>query len=111
MGKPNQKRHQKPKAELLTPEQQAELAVLVKKAEEEKKAEAERVRLFNDTVPKMSHRQLRGTLRGLIKREHIGKPPQPVAGLTIALSTVLLTVLENTKTKENPFAKMSAYPR
>lgn len=111
----NQKRHQKPhkkaSAQQLTPEQQAAASAAFEKNVADTKAEAERVHLYGAAVEKMSYRQLRGELRRAIKREYAGKPPEPQPGLNILLSTVLLTVLENTQTKENPFAKLAAYPR
>jgi hypothetical protein len=101
----------KAKAPALTPEQIAEAKIAREKVVAEEKAERERVELYGASLPKMSDRQLRGELRRTIKREYAGKPPEPQAGLTILYSTVLLTVLENTQTKENPFAKLGAYPR
>jgi hypothetical protein len=99
---PNQKRHQKVPMAPLTPEQQAELKAALAKAEAERKAEEQRIQLFNASVPTMSYRQLRSTLRDLSKR--------PEAG-TAMWATALSVVLENTKTKENPFAKLSCYVR
>jgi len=108
---PRTRQNQKPQAAPLTPEErEAALAAHVKKQAEEK-AERQRLELFGKSVEKMSHRQLRGELVRTIKREHAGKPPVPQAGLTILYSTVLLALLENTQTKENPFGKLQAYPR
>lgn len=104
-------RHKKPSTQQLTPEAQAAALALAAKTLEEQKAEAERVHLYGASLEKMSHRQIRGELRRAIKREHAGKPPEPQPGLNILFATVLLTVLENTQTKENPFAKLAAYPR
>lgn len=83
MSDKKQNRHQKPKAPALTPEQQAE---------------RERIELYGKNVQTMSHRQLRRELYKSVRREYAGKPPQPQAGLTIALGTVLLSVLDNTRT-------------
>ena len=88
------------------------------KAQAEQKAERERIDLYGKATNKMSHRQLRSELVKTIRREYAGKPPEPQAGLTIAFATILLTVLDNTKTGEtrlrddqkNPFGKLSAYP-
>lgn len=104
-------RHQKKPVVQLTPEQLAEQKVAREKAAAEAKAEQERLQLFSKRVDKMTHKQLAGELRRTIKREYAGKPPQPQAGLTILYSTVLLTVLENTQTPENPWAKLSSYLR
>jgi hypothetical protein len=105
------KRPPQKKALALTPEEQAEIRAASEKRVAEAKAERERVELFGKAVVKMSDRQLRGELSRAVKREYAGKPPQPQAGLTILYSTVLLTVLENTKTPQNPWAKLEAYPR
>lgn len=87
-------------AVVLSPEEQAKLLAAREKAATEEKAERERIELYGKCVPKMSHRQLRGELRRVIKREYAGKPPEPQAGLNIALGTILLAVLENTHTAE-----------
>ena len=111
---PDQKRHNKRKkvsVPEISPEQKAALVAIREAAAAEAKAEAQRVELYGKSVEKMSHKQLRGELRRAVKREYAGRPPQPQPGLTIAFSTVLLTMLENTHTPENPFAKLSAYPR
>lgn len=99
------------KAPALTPEEQVAVLAEVKKKQEEAKAERERVELYAKSLPDLSHRQLVGEFKRLIRREYTGKPPAPQAGLTIALGSILLTVLENTQTKENSFAKLAAYPR
>ncbi|SRR6266851_1529335 len=107
------------KAVPLTPEEQAKVLAEMQKAQAEAKAERERIELYSKSVPKLSHRQLRGELRRAIRREYAGKPPEPQAGLNICLATILLTVLNNTETGEtrlrkdqiNPFGKLAAYPR
>jgi hypothetical protein len=106
----NHKKHQK-LAPALTLEQQALVLVAWKKAQEEAKAERERIELFGKSLFKLSHRQLQGELRRAVKREYAGKPPQPQAGLSIALASILSLVLENTSTPTNPFGKLQAYPR
>ena len=58
---------------------------------------------YRSRVRKMTHRQLRGELRRLAA--------DPGPGLTAIYGIVFGTVLENTKTRENPFAKLQAYPR
>jgi hypothetical protein len=107
------------KAPALTPEEQAKFLAARQKAAEEREAERQRVELYGKTVGVMSHRQLRGELRRAIRREHAGKPPQPQAGLTICLSTILLTILDNTKTAEkklrpdqiNISGRLTSYPQ
>ena len=111
MGDSKKDKRKKAPVQQLTPEQQAEHLAALAKADADAKAEAERVHLYGASLERMSHRQLRGELRRLIKREYAGKPLEPQAGLNIALGAILLTVLENTQTKENPFAKLAAYPR
>lgn len=104
----------------VTPEEQAAALAAREKAAAEEKAERQRVELYGKSVVKMSHRQLRGELRRLVKREYAGKPPEPQAGLNILLGSVFLTVLENTKTvtdkctrpdQINPFYVLESYPR
>jgi hypothetical protein len=96
---------------LQSPEDKAKILAAVLKAQEDAKAERERIELFSKSLPKLSHRQLRGELKRAVRREYAGKPPQPQAGLNIALAAILFTVLENTKTPENPFGKLHSYPR
>lgn len=128
--KQHSKRPPQKKAPTLTPEEQAKVLAAQQKAVEEAKAEQQRIELYGKNVEKMSHRQLRGELRRLIRREYAGKPPEPQAGLNIALASVFLTVLDNTKTvpvfdfhkdgtpkriarrdQINPFGVLHAYPR
>ncbi len=85
---------------VLTPEEQAKVLAAQQKAAEEAKAERERVELYGKSMPKLSHRQLRGELRRAIRREYTGKPPEPQAGMNICLATIFLAVLDNTKTAE-----------
>jgi hypothetical protein len=86
------------KAPALTPEEQAAYLAEQKLAAEEREKERQRVELYGKSVEKMSHRQLSAELRKTIRREHTGKPPQPQAGLTIALASILSIVFDNTKT-------------
>jgi hypothetical protein len=106
-----QNQPQKKAAAALTAEQQAAALadVFVRKAEA--KAERERVELYGKSLQNRSDRQIRSELKRIIRKEHAGKPPQPQAGLTILYASVLLTVLENTKTRENPSGRLDAYPR
>jgi len=64
-----------------------------------RKLDQERAEALHKRLPKMSYRQLRGELRQAVR-----KNPEP-------WSIVGLIVLENTQTRENPFAKLGAYPR
>lgn len=98
----NQK-HQK-KAPVLTPEEQVKAAAAVLVAQQEAKAKRERVELYGKSVEKMSFRQLRGELRRESRR------PSDTSPLTAGLASVLLTVLTNTKTAENPTAKSRMIP-
>lgn len=116
----NPKRHLQKQAPVLTLEQKAALLAAREKAVADEKAERERVELFGKSVEKMSHRQLRGELKRLIRREYSGKPPVANAGLTIGLGAILLTVLDNTKTvpdkhtrpdQINPNGHLQSYPR
>jgi hypothetical protein len=111
--KPHQQhRHKKPQkmAPVITPEEQAKILAAREKAAAEAKAEAERIELFGKSVEKMSHKQLRAALHKTIKREHAGRPPQPQAGLTIAFATVLLAVLDNTRTADHRLRKDQINP-
>jgi len=112
------KRHLKKKAPALTPEEQAKFLADKAAAEAAAKAERERIELYGKALPNLSHRQLRSELVKTVKREYAGRPPQPQAGLTIAFATVLLAVLDNTRTAEkklrpdqiNPKGKLHTYP-
>lgn len=115
-----QKRHLQKQAPPLTQEQKAAALAAREKEVADAKVERERVELYGKSVEKMSHRQLRGEFVRLIKREHSGKPPEPQAGLNIALASIFLTVLDNTHTavekstrpdQINPNGRLHAYPR
>lgn len=87
-----------------------EVDAVLQAAEVAAKQEAARQRsadlkAYEKRVKSMSFRQLRGELR------QQAKAPRDTSLLTAAISAVMLTVLENTKTRENPFAKLQAYPR
>src|SRR6266700_6701578 len=99
--RPHQNKRQQ--AVVLTPEQQVAAAAEVLARQAAAKEERARIELYGKSLPNMSFRQLRGELHRTIKREYSGKPPSPQAGLSILYGTVLLTVLENTKTRENPW--------
>jgi hypothetical protein len=80
---------------------------------EEIKAEQDYLARLDKDLPGMTQRQLQGHLSRVVRKntfkEHgvVGH----VAGLDIAEATVASIVLSNTKTKENPFAKLSHYIR
>ena len=84
-------------------------AVLAKAQADAKIAAAKQkqddLKAYDHRVRKMSFRQLRGELRSQVDS------PRDTSPLTSALALTLLTVLENTQTRENPFAKLQAYPR
>jgi hypothetical protein len=86
----------------LTPEEQKSLSEAKAKARAE---DRERANVLEKQLPRMTFRQLRGHLHRVVRNEK-GQP-----GLTAAFGIVLGIVLENTQTKENPFAKLQAYPR
>ena len=103
MANSNHKPHQKHKKVATpppSPEQLAAAKAAAEKAEADAKAERERIALYGKAVEKMSHRQLRSELTKTIRREHFkeGGKKLPVAGLTITFGTVLLAVLDNTRT-------------
>ena len=102
----NQKRHKKTPIAVLTPEQIAANKAAREQAEAEAKAEQERIELYGKSVQTMSHRQLRSELKKAIKREHVKEAgrrrPVPVAGLTIAFGSILLAVLDSTRTAPDP---------
>jgi hypothetical protein len=108
--KPYKKQSQKP-ATPLTPEEFAALQAAKLKAQAEAKIERDRVEAFGRTLPSLSHGQLVKVLKKVIRKEYSGKPPVAQAGLTVGLGAILLTVLENTNTPENPFGKLNSYPR
>jgi hypothetical protein len=116
---PRTRQHQKPVPKPLTAEEQAAALAAKEKAQAEAKAERERVELYGKSVEKMSHRQLRKELTKTIRRESVkeGGKRLPIAGLNIAMATIFLTVLDNTKTAErlrpdqiNPNGKLHSYP-
>ena len=87
--------------------QAADVDAVLAKAQADAKAEAAKQRAadlkaFGQRVKKMTHRQLAGELRRMTKNG---------PGLNAAEAIVSLIVLENTKTRENPFGKLHAYPR
>ena len=63
------------------------------------------LKAYDQRVKKMSFRQLRGELRSQARN------PRDTSPLTSAISLIMLTVLENTQTRENPLARLQAYPR
>ena len=87
---------------VLTPEQQKALKDARAK---ERKEDLERAVALEKQLPKMSFRQVRGELKRQVRR------PNDTSPLTSAIALTMLTVLENTNTRENPFGKLQAYPR
>lgn len=112
---PNQKRHRKAVVQqVLSPEEAAKLKAAIEKAELERKAEAERLANWGKSVETMDQRQLHGEVKRLLRQERtkVGKGVyEPIAGLTVAFATIFDTVLTTTKTKENPFGRLSCYVR
>ncbi len=87
-----------------------EVDAVLAKAQADAKAEVAKqkqtdLKAYDKKVKGMSFRQLRGEL------QQQAKTPRDTSFLTSAIASVMLTVLENTKTRENPFAKLNAYPR
>ncbi len=97
----------------LTPEQIEANKLAIAARQAELKAEQERIALFGAAVKKMSDNQLRGELRGAIRRERRPDPETRKmghhAGLTVALASVLLTVLDNTQSPTNPRGTLTHY--
>jgi hypothetical protein len=91
---------------VLTDEERATIAKSRKEAVAKDRKVAE---LLAATLPKLSHRQLRGELKR-IDRRNITKEGRD-GDLGSGLAAVLLTILDNTKTKDNPFGKLTSYPR
>ena len=87
---------------VLTPEQQKALKDARAK---ERLEDLERAASLEKQLPKMSFRQVRGELKKHARR------PNDTSPLTSAIALTMLTVLENTNTRENPFGKLQAYPR
>ncbi|VVB50922.1 Uncharacterised protein [uncultured archaeon] len=107
--KSNQKRHQKPHkstSSVPTAEEKAAALAATEKQAAELKAEQERVALYGEAVKHMSHRQLCAELQKTLNRERVkvGKGIyDPIPGLTGLYATVLLNVLNNTKTPTRVF--------
>ena len=87
---------------VLTPEQQKALKDARAK---ERKEDLERAVVLEKQLPKMSFRQVRGALKSQARKPNDGSL------LTSAIALTMLQVLDNTKTRENPFGKLQAYPR
>lgn len=98
LGPRNPRKSKAPVPVKITPEEAAKIIAARQKANEEAEAERQRVQLYGKSVEKMSHRQLRSEFVKTIRREHAGRPPVAIPGLTIAIASIMLTVLDNTKT-------------
>lgn len=85
----------------------AKVDAVLAKAQAEAHAEAQRQRdlqtkVYVKKLDGMSHNQLRGELR---------RSAKDMPGLGAIEALVSLVVFEGTKTLQNPFAKLHAYPR
>ena len=76
-----------------------------------------RLEEFEKAIPKMTHAQLCGKLKS-IQRQYRTRvitdnflTPRFTPAQESLEATIFLTVLQSTKTRENPFGKLSAYPR
>jgi hypothetical protein len=87
---------------VLTPEQQKALKDARAK---ERKEDLERAVALEKQLPKMSFRQVRGALKSQARKPNDGSP------LSSAIATICLTMLDNTKTPQNPKGRLQAYPR
>ncbi len=93
------------KKEVKKPLTQEELLARQKARAKEREEDRVRAEAIEKALPKMSFRQVRGALKAQAKRPSDGSP------LTSAIASIMLIVLDNTKSKENPFARLQAYPR
>jgi rubrerythrin len=102
-----EKKASKPKTEkpVLTAEQAEALKVLNALKVANAKKHQEDLNIYSVRVEKMTDRQLHSELQRTVKNE------KGQAGLTAAFGVVLRVVLEGTKTPQNPFGKLQAYPR
>jgi len=101
----NDEKKREPKKQLTEAELKA-IREARAKAREEDRA---RANVLEAKVGGMSHRQLRGELNRKIKRDKTKEGYMP--GLDLALATVFLTVLDGTKTTQNPSGRLSHYLR
>lgn len=102
--KPNQTKVER------TPEEIAAIAIKRAEIDLAAKQRVEELQAYEDRVESMSHRQLRGEFRRMIRAEHAGKPPVPQPGLNIAYATVMLTVLENSETMDRRLRRDQVNP-
>lgn len=93
------------KKEVKKPLTQEELLARQKARAKEREEDHVRAEAIEKALPKMSFRQVRGALKAQIRK------PSDTSPLTSAIALIMLTVLDNTKSRENPFAKLEAYPR
>jgi hypothetical protein len=100
-----EQKHKHKQSKPMTEEEKLALAALVQAKRDAETLRQEKLAQYDKRVIKMSFRQLRGELR----RE--SRKPSDTSFLTAGIAAVMLTVLTNTQTKENPFAKLAAYPR
>ena len=88
----------------------AEVDAVALAAAAQAKADAAKIKVaalhkYEGDLKAMPFRQLRAELRRESRR------PSDSSALTSGYAAVMLAVLENTQTRENPFAKLSAYLR
>ena len=93
------------KKEVKKPLTQEELLARQKARAKEREEDKVRALAIEKMLPKMSFRQVRGELKRQIRK------PNDTSPLTSAIAIICLTMLDNTKSVENPFAKLQAYPR
>jgi hypothetical protein len=109
----NEKKHEK---KVLTDADKSAIAKAKAdaRAADRKVAESLAFKLWEGGDPnkrsKLSFKQLRGELKRIDLRDKT-KEGYVNGGLGSALASVLLTVLDNTQSKENPFGKLASYPR
>jgi hypothetical protein len=89
----------------------SEVDAVAAKAQADARVEAEKQRaadlkVLDQQIKGMSYNQLRGKLRNEIHRKL--KDEFILTGLNAAYAIASLVILENTQTKENPFAKLSS---
>ena len=70
-----------------------------------RKEDSDRAAVMEAKVSKLSFQQLRGEL----KRQ--SRKPNDTSPLTSAIAAICLTMLDNTKTPQNPNARLEAFPR
>jgi hypothetical protein len=93
------------KKEIKKPPTLEELKAAKEARAKARKEDSERSAVMEAKVPHLSFRQLRGEL----KRQ--ARKPNDTSPLTSALAAICLTILDNTRTPQNPNGKLEAFPR